>query len=170
MSVAVDERRPDWNRVRAEVARLLERHGFDSPPVDPVEIARGEGIDVRFVTFSGEFENVSGFFDPADNSITVNKNEWPLRQTFTIAHELGHAMLHRGWAASEDYGVLWRDEARNDRRGVHEVEANFFAAHLLVPRNMLDKWYDDLSVSELSRLFAVSVPVIKNRLSSEYGI
>jgi Zn-dependent peptidase ImmA (M78 family) len=99
----------------------------------------------------------------------VNGEEFALRQTFTIAHELGHKILHEEWAKSADYKILYRDQLLNDD-DPHEKEANAFAAHLLVPRAMLDLYWDKLSLTELSKLFAVSVPVIKNRLSIEYGI
>ena len=164
--------RPDYKRVMAAVRRLREKYGLDEPPVNPVEIARQEGIDVKFVNFTGDYERVAGFYDPTDNTIYVNKVEYPKRQTFTIAHELGHALLHKDWASSENYAVLWRDPERNHPDDPREKEANAFAAHLLVPADLLDTYYYELGlkVPELSRLFVVSVPVIKNRLAFEYGI
>lgn len=158
---------PNYARVRAQVSEIREQFGLIEPPVNPVDVARGLGINVHFVEFEPDFANVSGFYDPDENAIVVNKQEFPLRQTFTIAHELGHALLHREWAASEGYRVLMRDD-QTDHGEPHEREANAFAAHLLVPRDVLDK-YSGLSPQDLSRLFAVSVPMIKNRLMFEYG-
>lgn len=159
--------RPNYARVKSYVRSIRDEFGIFSPPVNPVEIARNMGIDVRFVKFNAENQNVSGFYDPDENVIYVNKDEFPLRQTFTIAHELGHAVLHREWAKSADYRVFMRDD-RTDHGEPHEKEANAFAAHLLVPRDLLNE-YNGLSPTDLSRLFAVSVPMIQNRLSFEYG-
>ncbi|MEM8820124.1 MAG: ImmA/IrrE family metallo-endopeptidase [Pseudomonadota bacterium] len=163
------DRAPDYLLVKREVSALLGKYDIDEPPVDPVRLARNEGLGVRFVSFAGDYSAVSGFYDPGENAIYVNEDEYPLRQTFTIAHELGHAKLHRDWAASADYSLLWRDQSKN-ADDFHEKEANAFAAHLLVPRKFLEKYYRTLTTEQLSRIFAVSVPVIKNRISFEYGI
>jgi Zn-dependent peptidase ImmA (M78 family) len=160
---------PDYKLVGREASALLAKYGYESPPVNPVEIARQEGIEVKFVTFTGDYEGASGFYEPEEHAIYVNKDEWPLRQTFTIAHELGHAVMHKAWSASEAYKILWRDDSRNDKADPHEKEANGFAARLLVPRFMLDRYYT-LDVAILSQIFAVSVPTIKNRLAFEYGV
>lgn len=160
---------PDYGVVKREAAGLLKKYGLTSPPIDPVEIARGEGVGVKFVNFSGDYEGASGFYDPQENAIFVNKDEFPLRQTFTIAHELGHAKLHMDWVNSDDYHIFWRDPSRNKNDDPHEKEANAFAANLLLPRSLLDKYYRGHSVETLSRVFAVSVPFVENRLSFEYG-
>lgn len=159
--------KPNYSRVRSKIREIRDQFDLTSPPVDPVQIARGLGINVRFVEFMGEYDDISGFYDPDEHAIYVNKHEFPLRQTFTIAHELGHALLHRDWARTEDYRVLLRDGS-TDHGEPHEKEANAFAAQLLVPRDMLDRFADQ-SKHNLSQLFAVSVPVIQNRLSFEYG-
>lgn len=162
--------RADYANARQRAFDLLESQGIAEPPVNPAEIARSLGIDVFFVTFKDKeiASHVSGFYDADDDAIYVNEEEYPLRQTFTIAHELAHRMLHRDWASSNNYKMLMRSEAsENDAR---EKEANMFAAHLLVPRHMLDRYYQLASPEGLSTLFAVSVPVIKNRLNQEYGI
>lgn len=160
---------PDYRLVKRKARELLEEFGVEHPPINPVSIAREQGLEVKFVSFSGDFSQVSGFYDPAEEAIYVNKNESPLRQTFTIAHELGHALLHKEWSDSDDYKVFWRDPERNND-DPHEKEANVFAANLLVPRVLLDQYYRRLSESDLSKLFAVSVPAIKNRLAFEYGL
>lgn len=160
---------PDYALVKAEAAKLLNKYGYKEPPVDPVEISRREGINVSFATFTPEYAGASGFYYPAQNIIVVNKEEFPLRQTFTVAHELAHAKLHSEWAQSAEYSILWRDTSKNSKTDPHEKEANAFAASLLVPRFMLDKYFS-LPASDLSELFAVSVPTIENRLAFEYGI
>ena len=161
--------RPNYARVMREVKRLLEDFQIVTPPIDPRVIARGLGVQVAFVKFDAANRNVSGFFDCEEGTIFVNKDEFPLRQTFTIAHELGHKILHEEWARSAEYRVLLRDsEYLGDE--VHEKEANAFAANLLVPRRMMDQYWQNLSVEQLSQLFAVSVPMIRNRLKFEYGV
>lgn len=160
---------PDYTRVKRAVRDIHEQFGIVVPPVNPVEIARHLGARVHFVEFEDDFRNVSGFFDCDDDAIYVNRDEFPLRQTFTVAHELGHRVLHAEWARSSDYRMLMRDADYNGN-DPHEKEANAFAAHLLVPRKMLDRYWQDTTVEGLSKLFAVSVPMIKNRLSFEYGV
>jgi Zn-dependent peptidase ImmA (M78 family) len=160
--------KPDYARVKREVTRLHEEFGIVYPPVDPARIARGLGVTVYFVAFNSSQQNISGFFDCDERAIFVNRDEYPLRQTFTIAHELGHKVLHEEWARSADYKVLLRDQD-GDTDDVREKEANAFAANLLVPRFMLEKYRKQLNPDQLSQLFAVSVPMIRNRLAFEYG-
>lgn len=160
---------PDYARVKRAVREIHEKFAVVVPPVNPVEIARQLGSKVHFVEFDDSFRNVSGFYDCEDDAIYVNRDEWPLRQTFTVAHELGHRVLHAEWAKSADYKMLMRDTDYNGDDS-HEKEANAFAAHLLVPRQMLDRYWQDTTVEGLSKLFAVSVPMIKIRLSFEYGV
>ncbi|MGO4314443.1 MULTISPECIES: ImmA/IrrE family metallo-endopeptidase [Agrobacterium] len=161
--------KPDYAAVKRAVRRLHDEFDITAPPVNPVEIARNLGVDVMFAKFGGDFQNISGFYDCEDNAIYVNRDEFPLRQTFTVAHELGHQILHSEWAKSEDYKMLMRDGDYSGNEP-HEKEANAFAAHLLVPRFMLDQYWKGSTVESLSKLFAVSVPMIKNRLAYEYGV
>lgn len=162
-------KRPDYQKVLGVVRGLHAEFSVETPPVNPVSIARSKGVKVVFVEFSQKADNISGFFDCDENTIFVNAKEFPLRQTFTVAHELGHALLHKDWAASDNYRILFRDA---DYMGddPYEKEANAFAAHLLVPRFMLDRYWKDNSIESLSQLFAVSVPMIKHRLAFEYGV
>lgn len=163
--------KPDYRRAEREAIKLLNECGIVEPPVNPIKIAeRVMGVSVRFATFRpDESARISGFYDSEDDSIVVNREEFPLRQTFTIAHELGHKVLHEEWARSSDYQVLLRNP-KDQNRDFREKEADAFAANLLMPRFMMDEYYDTQSSADLSRLFAVSVPAIQARLSFLYGI
>jgi Zn-dependent peptidase ImmA (M78 family) len=164
-------KRPNYRRAQAEALRLLSEAGIVEPPVNPIKIAKDlVGVKVDFVTFTPEEQNISGFYDAEGNVIFVNSEEYPLRQTFTIAHELGHKVLHEDWAKSSEYKVLLRNPDESSVLDFREQEANAFAANLLMPRFMMDRYWEKLSVSELSQLFAVSVPAVKARLSFLYGV
>ena len=158
--------KPDYKSAEREALKLLRKAGVFEPPVDPVMVARTEGVGVRFVVFAGESSGVSGLFDFEANEILVNNEEPGVRQTFTIAHELGHKILHEDWARSELYNVLWRDPSKQvkDRR---EQEANAFAAALLMPKALMDD-YRILPIQKLARLFAVSEVAMKHRVNFLY--
>jgi Zn-dependent peptidase ImmA (M78 family) len=160
---------PDYRKVELAVSTILNNFAVTEPPVDPVRIAREMGVRVVFVGFDANASGISGFYDCEENTIFVNKDEFPLRQTFTVAHELGHKVLHEDWAKSSDYRVLLRDTS-SQYSDYREKEANAFAAGLLMPRFLVDRYWGHLSVEQMSRLFAVSVPVVKNRLSFLYGV
>ncbi len=158
---------PDNVRAKQEALRLLKDFGYDAPPISIYNICNGLGIKVVFGDFS-KIPNISGFYHAENNEIYVNNSEPKNRQTFTIAHELGHKILHEEWLNSPDYKVLYRqanyrDEAGNDI----EEEANTFAANILVPKFMLEKYHKQFTLDELSTLFMVSRPVIVRRKQDE---
>lgn len=167
--IQIKAEKPDYRKAEREASRLISEFGVAEPPVDPARIARDMGVQVYFVEFERSHSGISGFYDCEEDAIFVNRDEFPLRQTFTIAHELGHKVLHQEWARSADYRVLLRDQSLQEK-DVREQEANSFAANLLTPRFLMDRYWRKLSVEQLSQLFAVSVPMIKFRLSFLYGV
>lgn len=52
------------------------------------------------------------------------------RKRFAAAHELGHFLLH---ADVSQYFICTAEDMRDYRRSPVEIEANFFASHLLMP-------------------------------------
>lgn len=156
---------PDYKNAEVEALKILESLGYKKPPVNPLEIAHELDIAVKFVTFDNQYDNVSGLYYYKDNTIYVNKAEHPNRQTFTIAHELGHKLLHEEWIKSNDYKMLLREQLVTPSKDPKEQEANCFAANLLVPKEMLKMYKNIASIDELSTLFMVSKSVIRNRLN-----
>jgi Zn-dependent peptidase ImmA (M78 family) len=158
--------KPNYTQSEQTASALLEKYKIDSPFVDVFMIAKREGIEIKFVSFSGEYDRVAGFFDPETMTIFVNKNEPTNRQTFTVAHELGHYLLQH---TPDQYGVLMRWPLPNQEKTCIEKEADVFAANLLVPRHMLVKAMKQYSLTEdhadiLAKMFGVSREMMTYRL------
>ena len=150
---------------RTTATDLLNRYWDGRLPVNPAHIAKALGI--RLV---GEFDmNESGSIQ-FENDIPViryDMTEAPVRQRFTIAHELGH------WASGHlaDRATCFRDPPSHfSARSTSpiEAEANAFAAALLMPEKVLryvivEKKVGD--VARLANLFDVSQVAMSYRLN-----
>lgn len=102
---------------------------------------------------------------PSDNKynfkIAVPHNTSLNRDTFTIAHELGHLFLHlyygrkAAWEASQEYfqdAILTRNGS-----GTMEQEANYFAACFLMPEEEFEKVYNSKkNIKDVATHFGVS--------------
>ena len=94
-----------------------------------------------------------------------------------MAHEYGHYFLHEGLHAHSDQGfrVNFRDNESATAAHVDEIEANYFAACLLMPKKFLDEVNaheaidDDDGVRRLSKLFEVSQHAMSLRLVNIYA-
>lgn len=168
-------RRARYGRIERMVDALLEADGVAEVPPVPVEaMIRRRGISLQ----KGDLEDVSGLLvrDGSSSIIGVNGGHPVVRQRFTIAHEFGHFLLHEGIVEHVDHGyrVNYRNDESSLARDVEEIEANFFAASLLMPKRMLDVCDgvgaidDDQRVSKLARLFNVSAHAMSLRLSNVY--
>lgn len=158
----------NYDRAQQTAHKLLHDYGYTSPPVSPIDISGRLGIEVIEVEMPEKFRDVSGFIDMDKKIIYVNKSDPFNRKTFTIAHEIGHFLLHKekferdpGW-----YRVLYRTKPMVDQETtVEEKEANCFAASLLVPLDQL-KRYESFPSSIQATIFGVSQEVIEYRRKS----
>jgi Zn-dependent peptidase ImmA (M78 family) len=105
--------------------------------------------------------------------ITVNSDEGPQRRRFTAAHELGHYILHRDLIDGKQHlDRLYSNGGNNNPYAPlapsHEIQANKFAADILMPAGPLRAQYDRIAdnVADLARLCEVSLPAMKIRLKS----
>ena len=71
----------------------------------------------------------------------VNSLHAPVRQRFTIAHELGHAVLHarEGIHLDQAFRLRFRDQTSAMAIDPEEIDANSFAAELLMPADELNR-------------------------------
>ena len=84
-----------YTKIAELIDRLLEKNGVTGPAVPVEKIAKAEGL---IVTKKHLDDDVAGFLLRSEGAkfIGVNRSQAPTRQRFTIAHELGHALLHEG--------------------------------------------------------------------------
>ena len=92
-----------------------------------------------FSEFPGSLSGVEGFIDLRSKEIFVNKDSHPNRQTFTIAHELGHAFLHLSDFEMDPslYQVLMRKPI-GSVTDPFEQEANTFAHDIMREQSKQD--------------------------------
>lgn len=147
-----------------------------STPVDMEKLLNALNIKLEYSStlhssISGELERCK------DGSfvIRVNNSHSKNRQRFTIAHELGHYMLHRVLIGNGvDDSKAYRSEAAGNFHNTnikdwHETEANQFAAGLLMPKNQVIEAFtreEDKSIAHLAKLFSVSESAMSIRLRS----
>jgi Zn-dependent peptidase ImmA (M78 family) len=140
---------------RAQAEALAAACGFTkSTPVNVDSIAEGLGLEIVYADLG---ENVSGLLISKGDStmIAVQENDPPKRQRFTIAHEIGHFHLRHQFEPGEhvhvDRGHLITPRNSKSSTGVDrkEIEANQFAASLLMPSELVMKKIRALKVTSL---------------------
>lgn len=142
---------------------LLSRCWDRQLPIDPVKIATVAGVQVYgrggwgdvYYPYSGYYKRFNGV-----PSIEYNVSEAPVRQRFTVAHELGHFALGHN-DAPRDSGNF---QSSGDPR---ERQANRFAAELLMPSSLVKQYYQNgvaSSVEALANIFGVSKDAMGYRL------
>ncbi len=156
----------DLKKAIEKAQEILKANSVISPPVIVEDVARNYGFRLSEVDFNGQGD-VAGFIDPENKIIYVNRCDSDSRKAFTIAHELGHWFLHQEklHSAPEEYAVLYRKPIGGEADNI-EKEANCFAAHLLVPGELLNE-YKDESVNTISKIFGVSVELVGYRKIQE---
>ena len=133
---------------RAEVERTASEllHALDAYDVPvPLEIvAHRLGLKVQRVPLG---ESVSGVLVVSEKGgrIGVNSEQPEVRQRFTIAHELGHFVLHRGESELfiDRTFRAFRNQDSATGKDRAEIQANQFAAALLMPEELLKREVGD---------------------------
>lgn len=156
------------NDVDEKAQEILKNNYVIAPPVNVREIVENEGLEVIEMPFKDEINNVSGYIDTEKGRIYVNTADSKNRRNFTLAHELGHWLMHRKKLQEDPdkYAILYRIAIGKANDDPIEKQANRFAAELLVPQEIFKKYYakykDD--IEKLSNLFQVSQEVIGYRI------
>lgn len=163
-------------KIRLLVNDLLNENAVKNAPVPVSGIARSKGARIFFDKLEGD---MSGFLyrDSDQIVIGVNTVHSKTRQNFTIAHELGHLMLHEQerMHVDHEFRVRLRDDVSSQGTDDAEREANLFAASLLMPKEFLERdlqredyidILDDGFLRGLGRKYGVSTQALVNRLKN----
>lgn len=163
---------------RKQAELLASTLGISEPPVNVEGIAKHLGL--RVVAMELE-QDVSGLLitKPDMSCIVIREGDSVVRQRFSIAHEIGHYHLRHQFEPGEhvhvDRGhrISQRNRASSTGMNLKEVEANQFAACLLMPAVLIrasikalnaEELYD-AHITELATKFKVSEQAMTIRLS-----
>lgn len=124
----------------ANYTRKLLKIRKDEPVKNIIGLLESNGIIVYEIDALEKFDGVSFISDKGFPVIIINRNFSNDRKRFTLAHELGHLLLH-----NENYYPI--STYRNK-----EMEANEFASELLMPENEIKNSLRFLKMSDLGSL------------------
>ena len=141
---------------RAREARDALGLPLDRAPEDLLEAVEARGGAHVVALDLGDGVAGAHLARPGCPLLFVNGRQPPTRQRFTLAHEFGH---HRLGHAT----VVDRPQAFSDSHDPLEVEANAFAAELLIPRPAMERWADEREPGPITLEDVV-------RLAAEYGV
>ena len=164
------------SKIQTMVEELLGNNGITEAPVPLPQIIKSRGLRIAVDSLQGD---LSGFLyrDNDHAVIGVNTQHSSTRQNFTLAHELGHYLLHdqEQLHVDHEFRVRLRNDVSSQGTDEAEREANFFAAALLMPRNFIAKdleqqdyvdLLDDGFLHGLARKYGVSTQALVNRLKT----
>ena len=137
----------------------------------------------NFESAVGDSQNVSGYLMAENNKpvIVLNAEENTRRQRFTLAHELGHLILHWQWLPGEQInledGIFEVSFRKNDiqsytpEENLREEDANTFAGEFLIPVEEVEKLSKEIVdktklAKELYKKFNVSYPCASVRVAN----
>lgn len=161
------------NKAQIAARKILNTVGYDIP-VDIVGILQSYNIAIKSQPLEDSMSSML-IIKNGRATIGINGTHHSNRQRFSLAHELGHYILHSKWTQVflDASTIFFRDELASEGSDIEEIEANTFAAELLMPENVLRQIirqqpldaFDDKAVQKLAQRFEVSVQALTIRLT-----
>ena len=151
------------NKLRDKYNCLALQELSNVYPVPVGKICASLGIEALHYPMKDD-ESGKIFLKDSKYFIRVNASHLPARRRFTVAHELGHYYYHKDFLDKESQ-ILERNNYSGLGFDAKEVEANAFAAELLMPRiHFLQKYAELRKIHSLAEYFFVSELAVQVRL------
>lgn len=151
--------------IDAEIDRMLQQTSSSYPEDSLLDITSRLGVKVYATDFGKHNDEIRGivrYANGTEASIQLNANHGKTRQTFTLAHELGHYWLHKN---EELYYIDKYNYSEDSEEAKKETEANYFASSLLMPKERFMKLITETDNTEaVAKFFGVSEVAVRNRL------
>jgi hypothetical protein len=142
---------PETEIEKIAEAFLAEYHPEALEPVPvvptPIELIIEKNLGLEIVLFRGYRDRfgIDGSLSTDMSNVTVDEHvfdNYSNRLRFTLAHEVGHYVLHREQLVelAADTPAEWTQSILGIPSGEYkkmEIQANIFAGHILVPTNKL---------------------------------
>lgn len=168
-------------KIEEITTNIIREANLEKLAIDIKKIALFLGVSVVEYDLGEETSGVLVLNDDK-GTIGINLKQALERTRFTIAHELGHYILHRknhnDVFVDRDFIIMYRrgNENYSEAEKIQEQEANVFAASILMPQYLIEKelknnnYYSHKSehdlIVKLSKTFKVSVVAMTFRLNN----
>lgn len=122
-------------------------------PTDVDSLAKNLDIDVMYEQLEDDVSGMMVTREDGSVAIIVNQGHSKTRQRFSIAHELGHYHLHRDVSPVfvDSNKVFYRNGVAANGTNIQEIEANAFAAELLMPESKIrERFQNNLSLMDMN--------------------
>jgi len=140
-----------------QLSEIIENRNINVTIVDFRDFFRGDPEILSHI----KKHNVVGLSNPALKQIYIDRNATAAEKRFTLAHEIGHVILH-----SSENRVFCNDNQEQNKKNPKELEASSFAYELLMPIEQIKIAYEiSKSLSILANLFGVPKSKMKQRLN-----
>jgi Zn-dependent peptidase ImmA (M78 family) len=130
-------------KILLEAINIFKKNGL----IDIVEFAKNLNIDVFGDDLCSESSYIVLNKQNGRYQIFVNTNDTKQRQRFSIAHEIGHFILHKDLI--DKYGKVSRDNL-NSLDIEKEKEADKIASDILMPENIVKDFVEGLLKSNIN--------------------
>lgn len=128
-------------------------------PVDIFAIANLLEVKVRTADTKDE---VLLHFSEGNPTIFVRHDAPSVRQRFSVAHALGHLFLH----SEDNNSNIYFSDASFNSNSIMEMQANRFAANILIPENELIELIENKTPkNQIANYFGVSEGVLSWQIS-----
>ena len=145
-----------------EKANALVRKHFTR---DPYELAKDLNIHLEVMN---NMTHLLGMYQVIQKNrfIFLSADLHPSIRKVVLAHEIGHDQLHRNYAKANAFHEvsIFRE------LGCHEIEANIFAAHLLIDDKEIIRLLENEDVSDrsLANELGVEINLVNLKISELY--
>lgn len=141
--------------IKKIVAKLYKDYGT----LDPFELCECLNIKVIKCKLGGDIKGICMNLDNDQKIIFIDSeiNEYEMK--YVCAHELGHILLHN----TVSLGFLYKNSLLLKNK--YEIEADKFAAELLIDLENIDYAYSELNLQQLSSRMCVPLKLMEYKLS-----
>jgi Zn-dependent peptidase ImmA (M78 family) len=163
-------------KIEEKAQQIIDSLFITEIPIPIDRIANELGINIKPYDLG---EDISGVLviNNGKGTIGLNPTESNVRQRFSIAHELGHFVLHKenndSLFVDKSYKIHFRNQESSTGEVRMEQEANAFAAAILMPKKELKSKIDELeidltedAIKRLAQMFNVSAISMTYRISN----
>lgn len=150
----------------------------DSVPQTPFEVLRSEIVFNKVLGYvyqqldtlgmhiiGNDLFEVAGLIDKDRKLVQVSTSFPETTQRFTLAHELGHVLLHKQTILHRDRPL---DGSTNISKNATEIQANKFAAYFLMPASLVEEVFLEIFAMQKFVINEDTVLALRERSISQF--